>query len=106
MIEIIAIFIVYLILQAILLAVGVGIGLLLHWCVPSLTTDMAVLVGVLSAITSAYFIGLMMRAKYVDIIEEFLAERDDYDVEDEEPPELTIAVPSQGKRQGRKSKRS
>ena len=104
MAAILGILIVYLVLQTILLAVGVGIGLALHWCVPGLTIDMGVLVGMLSTIASAYFLAKMTRAKYVDMIEEFLADQEDDD-EDEEPPELSITIPPQTKRRRRQSKR-
>ena len=65
---------------------------------------MGVLVGVLSTIASAYFLAKMMRAKYVDMIGEFLDDQEDDD-EDEEPPELSITIPPQTKRRRRQSKR-
>ena len=102
MAAILGILIVYLVFQTILLVVGVGVGLALHWCVPGLTVDMGVLVGVLSALASAYFLAKMMRAKYVDTIGEFLADQED---DDEEPPELSITIPPQTKRRRRQTKR-
>lgn len=103
--EIVGTLIVYLVLQTILLAVGVGVGLALHWCVPGLTVDMGVLVGVLSTIASAYFLARMTRARYLDMIEDSLADQEDEE-QDEDLSELSFAFRPPAKRRPRKSKRS
>jgi len=104
MAAILGILIVYLVLQTILLAVGVGVGFALHWCVPGLTVDMGVLVGMLSAFASAYFLAKMMRAKYIDTIgEQFLANQED---EDDSLPDMRLVLsPASKKRQQRSKKK-
>jgi hypothetical protein len=102
MAAILGILIFYLVLQALLLTVGVSIGLAVHWCVPGLTIDTGVLVGVLSTIACAYFLVQLIRAKDVGMLEELLADQEDDD-QDEEPPELSVTVPPQTKRRRRQS---
>ena len=105
MAAILGILIVYLVFQTILLAVGVGVGLALHWCVPGLTVDMGVLVGVLSALASAYFLAKMMRAKYIDTIgEQFLADLEDED-EDDSLPDMRLVLSPTSKNRRQRSKK-
>ena len=104
MAAILGILIVYLVLQTILLAVGVGVGLALHWCISGLTIDMGVLVGVLSTIASAYFLAKMMRAKYVDTIGEFLADQEDDD-EDDSLPDVRLVLSPESKNRRQRSKK-
>jgi hypothetical protein len=54
------IIIVYLLIKIILLAVGVGIGFLLHWMLPAVDLGIGILIGVVAtAIAVHYFMQLM-----------------------------------------------
>ena len=48
---------IYLLVKTFLIALGVGIGFLLHWIVPAIDVGMGVLIGVVATGFSIYFFG-------------------------------------------------
>lgn len=48
---------IYLLVKTFLIALGIGIGFLLHWIVPAIDVGMGVLIGVVATGFSIYFFG-------------------------------------------------
>ncbi len=72
MIDFILNIIVYLIVQAALLAVAVGVAFILHGCVPGLDIGMALLVSTLSSIACAHLMVKALKMREIEIFEDFL----------------------------------
>jgi hypothetical protein len=58
---VIVFFILFLIIEALLLALSLGIGYALRWLIPSLDLGMATLIGLVSSITTFYLISKINR---------------------------------------------
>jgi hypothetical protein len=88
MVAILAIILLYVVLQVLLLASAVVIGIGLRWCFPDLSVGHGILIGMFSTIASAYL--LVQFAKVANIralSDEYLDDEDDEDEEDEEGEE-------------------
>ncbi len=104
--SIIALILLYAVVQALLLGIAVGIGFLLHWLIPGVNIGIGILVGLISTIASAYlFVQTMKLSHRVD---EFVAyeqndeEDDDYD---DALPELHFVTKERPARRKRSGKR-
>jgi NhaP-type Na+/H+ or K+/H+ antiporter len=73
----------YLLLKGLLLAVGIGLGFLLHWLIPAIELGMGVLIGVVATGISVYFFARMMSGPEVIGDEELGAEL---------PPRITYLI--------------
>ncbi|MFN8492417.1 MAG: hypothetical protein U0350_32750 [Caldilineaceae bacterium] len=73
----------YLLIKGLLLAVGIGVGLLLHWLMPAIELGMGVLIGVVTTGISVYFFTRLMVA--TDAVS-------DEEVEAELPPRITYLI--------------
>lgn len=96
--------IVYLILQAILLAMAVSIGFVLQWCIPSLNIGHAILVATLSSIACGYLLVESVRTRHIGLLKEYLDEQADEDEDDEWPDVRSVWSPV-SKRHRRRSKK-
>ncbi len=92
--SIIAMFFFYLLINALLIALGIGIGFLLHWILPAVEIGMSILIGVVASGISLHF-GIRLNSFLGEYVEDALFI--------EELSEITSAPPRQ-KRQRRKSK--
>jgi len=59
---------VYLVIKLVLLALGIGVGWLLHWLIPAIDLGIGVLIGVVSTGLSVYFFIRLMTAR--DVIDD------------------------------------
>ena len=84
----------YLLFNTLLIALGIGIGFLLHWILPAVEIGMSILIGVVASGISLHF-GIQLNSFLGDYVEEELFL--------EELSEITPPPPRQ-KHQRRKSK--
>ena len=84
----------YLLFNVLLIALGIGIGFLLHWILPAVEIGMSILIGVVASGISLHF-GIRLNSFLGDYVEEELFL--------EELSEITPPPPRQ-KRQRKKSK--
>ena len=56
---------IYVVIKGLLLAVGIGVGFLLHWLIPAIELGMGVLIGVVTTGLSAHFFGRTMNTPEV-----------------------------------------
>ena len=73
----------YLAIKGLLLAVGIGIGFLLHWLIPAIELGMGVLIGVVATGISVYFFARMMNTPEVI---------SDEGIDAELPPRITYLI--------------
>lgn len=94
---------VYGVCQALLVGLAVAVGFLLHWLIPAIDLQTAVLVGVASTIASVYvFIQFL---KSAPILVESSDETEDADEEEEDSSTLHVALRPLGSRRQRRKKR-
>ena len=84
----------YLLFNVLLIALGIGIGFLLHWILPAVEIGMSILIGVVASGISLHF-GIQLNSFLGDYVEEELFL--------EELSEITLPPPRQ-KHQRKKSK--
>jgi len=60
---------IYLVIKIVLLAVGIGIGFLLHWLVPAIDLGIGVLIGVIATGFSLFFFGRIATLPDPDFVE-------------------------------------
>ena len=60
---------VYLLVKTVLIAVGIGIGFLLHWLVPSIDVGMGALIGVVATAFSIYLFARVSASADTDLAE-------------------------------------
>ena len=84
----------YLLFNALLIALGIGIGFFLHWILPAVEIGMSILIGVVASGISLHF-GIRLNS--------FLGEYVEEELFIEEMSEITPAPPRQ-KHQRKKSK--
>ncbi len=84
----------YLLINVLLIALGIGVGFILHWILPAIEIGLSILIGVIASGISLYF-GIRLNNFLADYAEEALFI--------EEMSEVTPPPPRQ-KHQRRKSK--
>ncbi len=85
----------YVLINVFIIALGIGIGFLLHWILPAVAIGMGILIGVVASGISLYF-GIRIYNYFGDYADEVLFLED---LEEIVPP------PARKKRQQRKSKK-
>jgi hypothetical protein len=104
MAAILALILLYVVVQVLLLAVSVGIGFILQWFIPDLGIGTGILIGLVSTVASAHCLVQLIRFASAHAMEE-IEPTDLDDDEDEAMPVLHVALPPLMKRRRRHSKR-
>ncbi|MFL5800309.1 MAG: hypothetical protein ACJ8CR_00915 [Roseiflexaceae bacterium] len=89
--------VIYGVIKLLLLALGFGIGLLLHWLVPSIDLGIGVLIGVVATGFSVQFFGRITSLPLPDFGQDI-----EQEPELEPPPTIVYVDPPSSRRKGRR----
>ena len=101
MIAVLGMFVLYVVLQGLLVTAALAIGFGLHWFIPDLSIGIAVLVGMASSIACAYFLMQLTKIAHMGGFEDILLDDD----EDESGSLHVALLPKAARRRPRSKKR-